>query len=333
MALSTPESVAELFRAILHRDPQPAELQALTELAAAEDLAAVALRIARSREADRNAVPLFFPPGHFYSPVVDPRLLQGRISEKRSDAPREVPGIDLDLDRMVRFWADSLARHARETPFPETLAPSHRYHFRAPTFGYGDAIMLRAMLLHYRPRRLIEVGSGWSSACTLDTIDEAKLATELTFIEPYPALLGEVLRDADRSRVEVVEAAIQDVPVARFEALEESDILFIDSTHVVKTGSDVVFELGEILPRLKPGVVIHFHDVFHPFEYPYEWAVIENRSWNELYALRAFLAFNAAFEIVFFNDFFAQLARPVLERDCPLFLKNTGGSLWLRRRA
>jgi hypothetical protein len=276
-------------------------------------------------------VPLFFPPGHFYSPVVDPRLLEGRIRKEREPVLRELPGIDLDLERMTRFWTDHLARNAAETPFPETPAPSHRYHMQAPTYGYGDAITLRAMILHWRPRRFIEVGSGWSSACTLDTVAEARLATELTFIEPYPELLGDVLWDGDRERVEIVASPVQDVPLTRFEALRENDILFIDSTHVVKTGSDVVQELGEILPRLEPGVVIHIHDIFYPFEYPHEWAVQENRSWNELYALRAFLTFNPAFEIVFFNDFFAQLARPVLERDCPLYLKNTGGSIWLRR--
>jgi hypothetical protein len=326
------EAVTGLYRAILLRNPQPEELEAMSALlAGGEDLAAVALRLAQSSEAERHRVRLFVPPGHFYSPVVDPRLLEGRILKVRETMLHELPGIDLDLGRMVRFWSDHLAPQARGTTFPESPSPSHRYHFQAPTFGYADAITLRAMILHHRPRRLIEIGSGWSSACTLDTVSEAKLRTELTFIEPYPDLLGEVLRDGDRERVEILEAPVQDVPLSRFEALEEDDILFIDSTHVVKTGSDVVQELCEILPRLKQGVVIHIHDVFYPFEYPHEWAVEENRSWNELYALRAFLAFNRSFEILFFNDFFAQLARPVLERDCPLFLKNTGGSLWLRR--
>jgi hypothetical protein len=325
-------AVTALYRAILLRDPRVDELETLSALlAGGEDLAGIALLLARSSEADRHRVLLFFPPGHFYSPVVDPRLLEGRIPKVREPVLRDLPGIDLDLDRMTRLWQHRVAAHARTTPFPEGPAPSHRYHFTNPAFGYGDAIILRAMILHHRPRRLIEIGSGWSSACTLDAVSEGRLETELTFIEPYPDLLHTVLREGDRERVEIVPLPVQDVPLARFDELGADDILFIDSTHVVKTGSDVVHELGEILPRLKSGVVIHFHDVFYPFEYPHEWAIEENRSWNELYALRAFLAFNEAFEIVFFNDFFAQLARPVLERDCPLFLKNTGASLWLRR--
>ena len=332
MTERTAEAVRGLFRALLQREPSPTEQEAmLARLSAGEDLADVALLLAESVEAERHRVRLFVPPGHFYSPVVDPRLVEDRIPAERAAVLRALPGVELDLQRMTRFWTDHLAPHARTTPFPETPSPSHRYHFQNPAYGYGDATTLRAMILHHRPRRLIEVGSGWSSACTLDTLDEAGLATEVTFIEPYPQLLRELMWPADRERVEILEAPVQEVPLSRFDVLEENDILFIDSTHVLKTGSDVVHELGEILPRLKPGVVIHIHDVFYPFEYPREWAVVENRSWNELYALRAFLAFNRSFEVVFFNDFFAQLARPVLERDCPSFLKNTGGAIWLRR--
>jgi hypothetical protein len=113
--------------------------------------------------------------------------------------------------------------------------------------------------------------------------------------------------------------------------MQAGDILFIDSTHVMKTGSDVCQELFEILPRLKPGVLIHFHDVFWPFEYPAAWVVQENRSWNELYGLRAFLMYNAAFQVEFFSDFFCQHFRPRIEAEFPTMLKNTGGSLWLRK--
>jgi hypothetical protein len=100
----------------------------------------------------------------------------------------------------------------------------------------------------------------------------------------------------------------------------------------VKTGSDVVYELFEILPRLRSGVVVHFHDVFYPFEYPFEWVVVRNYSWNELYALRAFLMGNQDWEIMFFNDYFARIERDRIARDAPEILRNPGGGLWLRRR-
>ena len=95
------------------------------------------------------------------------------------------------------------------------------------------------------------------------------------------------------------------------------------STHIVKTGSDVVYELFEVLPRLRSGVVVHFHDVFYPFEYPREWVLVRNYSWNELYALRAFLMGNHDWEIMFFNDYFVRTERARVERDAPEILMNS----------
>ena len=117
-----------------------------------------------------------------------------------------------------------------------------------------------------------------------------------------------------------------------FDALEAHDILFIDSTHVLKTGSDVSIELFDILPRLKPGVVVHIHDMFWPFEYPQAWAVQENRSWNELQAVRAFLYENGAWDILWFTDYMMHVDRALIETTCPRILRNSGGALWLRRR-
>jgi hypothetical protein len=121
------------------------------------------------------------------------------------------------------------------------------------------------------------------------------------------------------------------MPVELFQQLQCGDFLFIDSTHIVRTGSDVCFELFEILPRLAPGVIVHFHDIFWPFEYSRDWVVDENRSWNELYALRAFLTDNRNWGIMFFNDYFAKLERPLIENTFPTFLRNAGGALWMQR--
>jgi len=121
--------------------------------------------------------------------------------------------------------------------------------------------------------------------------------------------------------------------VTIYDELEAGDILFIDSTHVLRTGSDVVFELFEILPRLAKGVIVHFHDMFWPFEYPRSWAVEENRSWNELYAVRAFLINNDAWRVLFFNDYMRLFERDLIQRTYPNFLKNSGGALWLEKTA
>ena len=144
-------------------------------------------------------------------------------------------------------------------------------------------------------------------------------------------MLHTLLRSDDAQHFKLICRPVQDVEVGVFEQLESGDILFIDSTHVVKTGSDVIFEFFEVLPRLNNGVIVHFHDMFFPFEYPRHWVIDENRSWNELYLMHAFLMYNNAFEIVFFNDFFARRYRTEAEAAAPSFLVNPGGGLWLRK--
>ena len=115
----------------------------------------------------------------------------------------------------------------------------------------------------------------------------------------------------------------------KFEALEEV-ILFVDSTHVAKVGSDVNHLFSEVLPILKPGVLVHIHDIFYPFEYPKSW-IYEGRNWSEVYLLRAFLQFNECFKIVLFNTFLEHFHRDFFLRNMPLCLKNEGGSIWLKR--
>ena len=184
----------------------------------------------------------------------------------------------------------------------------------------------------YAPRKLIEIGSGWSSICSIDTIERYGISSGVICIDPYPELLKQLLGKTKlQLQLEVVGVPVQMAPLSVFEALGKDDILFIDLTHVLRTGSDVCFELFEILPRLAPGVLVHFHDMFWPFEYPRSWAVEENRSWNELYAVRAFLTDNEQWEVVFFNDYFAKLERKLIEDTYPNFLRNSGGALWLRR--
>jgi Methyltransferase domain len=152
---------------------------------------------------------------------------------------------------------------------------------------------------------VIEIGSGYSSVALLD-VNQRHLdnAIACTFVEPYPELLESLLRPGDRERIRIHPHPVQDVGREVVAPLRAGDVLVVDSTHVLKTGSDVNTILFEILPALASGVYIHFHDVFYPFEYPREW-VYQERAWNEVYARRAFLQYNDAFEIVYFNHFFA----------------------------
>lgn len=300
-------------------DPQVAQLQSALQAATAE--------LASLREACG-----FVPPGHFYSPI--PALAEIRRDEARifAEPPRSIAGIALrEADQLALL--EEFAQLYPGIPFGEQPLPGLRYHYDNPSYAYSDGIMLHCMLRHLKPRRLIEVGSGFSSCVTLDTDQRFLGGTmALTFIEPYPDLLHSLTSDADRARITIIPTRLQDVPLDVFRQLEAGDVLFIDSTHVGKIDSDVNRVFFDILPALAPGVVIHFHDVFYPFEYPREW-IWFGRAWNELYMLRTFLQFNSSFSVLLMNTFMAHFHRPFFEEKMPLCLKNTGGSIWLRKNA
>jgi hypothetical protein len=267
-------------------------------------------------------------PGHFYSPIPSLAELREREAQIWPDPPPSLPGIDLNVEGQLALLRE-LAAFYPDVPFPRTQGAT-RYWFENPAYSFGDAIFLFAMLRHLRPKRVIEIGSGFSSAAMLDTNERfLDRAVALTFIDPDLTTLESLLRADDR--VETIAARVQDVPLARFDALAAGDVLFVDSTHVAKTGSDVNQILFEIVPRLGSGVYVHFHDVFYPFEYPKEW-VFEGRAWNEDYLLRAFLAFNGAFEVVLFSQYLARFHREWLARELPMVLENPGGALWMRRK-
>lgn len=273
--------------------------------------------------------PMAYPPGHFYSPLADTDDVESR-AESIFAVPDSVAGIDLRAEHQLAL-VDRLRRHHADQPFTAKAQPGGGYHFENTFFSYGDAIVLHCLLRHLSPRRLIEVGSGYSSAVILDTNDrflDGRLAC--TLIDPYPERLGAVVGDPERRGARVIASRVQEVDPSLFDELEAGDVLFVDSSHVVKAGSDVHFLLLEVLPRLRPGVVVHFHDVFYPFEYPEEW-IARGLSWNEAYALRAFLAFNADFEILLFSSYLAACHRPAVAAALPLWDRDPGSSLWLRR--
>lgn len=268
--------------------------------------------------------------GHFYSPVVDPELVVDYVARERLATTKDIAGIEFPLDEMEEFWRvnrDFIAA----TPFQDRPGGVHRYGYIGGPYNFGDAITLRAMIGAFRPRRVIEIGSGYSTACMLDTADELGLIDfEIVCIEPYPARLKSLLRISDAARVRIIEAGVQATNLEDFRRLERNDILFIDSTHVLKTGSDVHFELFHVLPVLKPGVLIHFHDCRWPLEYPDKLIFDDNRSWNEVYALRALLMYKTRFRVFFYNSLFALECRALVQEVCPVFLKNPGSAIWLK---
>jgi predicted O-methyltransferase YrrM len=273
----------------------------------------------------------FAPPGHYYSPLPDYELVQSQYDTLVPSLPATLPGIDLNVAGQLALMAD-LARFHDERPFTDKPGGGTRYYYDNQFFPRGDAIALFAMLRQHHPRRVIEIGSGYSSAIMLDVIERFEPQIDLLCIEPDASRLRTLLRPDDFSRFRLIEQTMEAVPDTAFDVLQANDILFVDSSHVVKIGSDVARLIFRILPRLAPGVLVHVHDIFWPFEYPRVWYA-EGRAWNEGPFLRSFLMYNRAFQIAYFNHFLASFHAADIARHLPDCLKHPGGSLWLRRLA
>jgi predicted O-methyltransferase YrrM len=269
------------------------------------------------------------PPGHVLSPIHS--IPEVKKCERELYAiTRVMPGINLKEEEQLHLF-DELRRYYPEQPFPAQKIATRRYWFENPAYSYSDAILLYCLMRHLRPRRIIEVGSGYSSCAMLDTNEIFfNHEIECTFIDPEPQLLRSLIREDDLSRITILEQQVQDVDLTLVSKLEKNDILFIDSSHVSKVGSDVNHIFFNMLPLLQSGVFVHFHDIFYPFEYPLDW-VYEGRAWNETYLLRAFLQYNEQFEIQLFNTFIDWFHKQKYFSDMPLVQKNTGGSIWLKR--
>ncbi|HEY6131479.1 MAG TPA: class I SAM-dependent methyltransferase, partial [Halioglobus sp.] len=202
---------------------------------------------------------LYVPPGHFASPI--PCLDEIRQDEARlfDKMPAAIPGVDMHSDEQL-LLLNEFVGYYHQLPFTAEKSDGLRYYYDNPAFSYCDAIILFCMIRKMKPNKIIEAGSGFSSCVSLDTNDLFFNGNiDLTFIEPYPRLLRSLLTDEDENRVRTIPCRLQDVELSEFDSLQANDILFIDSTHVSKIGSDVNYIFFEILPRLAQGVIVHFH--------------------------------------------------------------------------
>jgi methyltransferase family protein len=266
-----------------------------------------------------TARPPFVPPGHFYSPLTSSADARRALARDGS-APG---GVNLREREQL-----TLAAHFR--PVLEAPLPGPRYRPGNQMYSTGDAAVYRAMLQYLRPAKIIEAGSGYSTAIALDEAgaDPAFADLAVSCIEPYPDRLLGLLRPGDRERLTLLRQPVQDVPVPVYRTLRAGDILFVDSTHVVKPGSDVVWLVLDVFPRLAAGVVVHVHDMFWPFTYPDAW-LREHRDWTEAYLVQAFLSGNSDWEILLFSSW---LWHRHPEAVPPHLLRDTyPGSLWLRK--
>jgi predicted O-methyltransferase YrrM len=281
-----------------------------------------------------RAVQTAHPNGHFYSPVVDPSDVARRAAHIW-DQDREILGIDFNDQSHTEILQTLFPRFLPSYDYPERVNESEEirgFFTQNSQFSWLDARALFVLLRAWQPRRFLEVGSGFSTLLAAD-VNRRFLdgAMKISCIEPYPRPF---LESSEIALHRLFKEKVQDVPLDAFTQLEAGDLLFIDSSHVSKTGSDVNFLYFEVLPRLRPGVRIHIHDIFFPMDYPKEWVIDENRSWNELYVLRALLMYSTAFAVDFSCSYaiarFPDLVRSGL--SLPDGRAFGGGSIWLHRR-
>jgi hypothetical protein len=264
--------------------------------------------------------------------VNDPAELatrQGQIWHGRD----EMAGVRWNASQQLDLLQNALKGYVAEIDYPvQQPKTGIGYYYNNDQFPVLDAEVLYCMLCHFQPKRMIEIGSGFSSLITAD-VNRRKFGERLDFtcVEPYPR---QFLRDGVPGISRLMMSKVEDLDLGVFASLEEGDFLFIDSSHVAKTGSDVNYLFFEVIPRLKKGVMIHVHDIFLPDEYPKEWVLREGRSWNEQYLLRAFLQFNDAFEVVWGSHFMATRFAKEVHAVFPRFPSlGGGGSIWIRKTA
>ena len=272
-----------------------------------------------------------FPAGHFYSPVVDPGELRAAESRLWPDQPTSV-GIDFNDAYHRRVLEEFFPAYYGDFAYPlKADGNPLGFYVDNDQFSWLDCRALFVLLRAWRPGRFVEVGSGFSTLLVAD-VNHRFLngSMKLTCVEPYPRPF---LRSPELSIERLFAQKVQDVDASVFSDLEEGDVLFVDSSHVAKTGSDVNHLCFEVLPRLRQGVRIHFHDVFLPADYPKPWVLEQNRSWNEQYVVRALLMYSTHFRVLFGSSYafhaHAEALRAAL-RD-PADGYYGGGSLWLEK--
>lgn len=276
---------------------------------------------------------LSFPPGHFYSPIVDPDDLEERTDALWPSDPDAI-GIDFRPLEHQRILTEVFPKFIGDYRYPDLesqTAAEHEFYTGNSQFAWLDSRALFVLLRELRPKRVIEVGSGFSSLLMADVNRRwFDSGIQLECIEPYPRPF---LERGVPGITRLVKERVERLDLALFGELGAGDILFIDSSHVAKTGSDVNYLFFEVLPRLKAGVRIHVHDIFLPADYPRHWAIDLNRSWNEQYVLRALLSYSTAYRVMFGCNYAFLRHRGLVAKalGVPIEHAYSGASFWIER--
>jgi predicted O-methyltransferase YrrM len=321
-ALRGQEDAAPAAPAPVAADPAPEEIDEIGR--AIEVLAAASIETVQERG-------FHFQRRDYYSALNDLPFLRENPDLWHDRPPP--PAIPWDLDDQisrVRGFSAYLGELA-EVPF-EAPEGEPGYHWDNNFWRGADALMHYGLLRQVKPRRVVEVGCGWSSLLMAQALarneEEGAPAAAVDQIEPYPR---KQLLSALPAEWRLHETILQRADLSLFESLGRGDVCFFDGSHVARAGSDVVWFFFEVLPRLAPGVLVHVHDIFWPADYPDEWIFERGQTWNEQYVLQAFLMYNQAFRPLVCNSMLFQHRRADLDE---LFApapetQHSGVSVWL----
>jgi hypothetical protein len=266
-------------------------------------------------------------PVHFYQPIPDTQTLPETLWNQSS----ELVGIDMNDSMQLELLRKHFWKFRGEYdrfPAEPSSGPS-RFYLNNGLFEGIDALVAYCMVRHFKPSLIIEVGSGYSSL-VMGEAGAVSGACPLICVEPFPS---DFVSKGFPGLKSLVKKKVQEIDLDFFSQLQSGDVLFIDSSHTVKIGGDVNYLFLEVLPRLKPGVIVHVHDIFLPYEYPRDWVLDEFRFWTEQYLLKAFLAFNSEFEVLMANSYLSNRYQEDLKAAFPTLPAWGGGSFWMRRRA
>jgi hypothetical protein len=272
-------------------------------------------------------------PVHFYSPVPDLADLEARGVYGRRSALGGVafdePGQLARLARLGASWGKECDWPAEPTGRPE------RFFTENGGFSFGCAAATHCLIREHRPSRVVEIGSGNSSLVIAAALARNGAPSDYTIVDPYP---GPIVRGGLPGVTRVLAQRVELLDPAFFDSLSAGDVLFVDSGHTVRTGGDVNFLILDVLPRLAPGVLVHFHDIPMPDEYPRAYFTNPKFRvfWTESYLLQAFLAFNAAYDVLFAMAWLmgerpAQFAEAFPHYDRQRH-RAMSGSLWIQRK-
>lgn len=263
---------------------------------------------------------------HYYQPLINPK----KYLRKSLRDNRNLPGLDFNdkeqLEILSKFnYGSELVN------FPFTKTEKIEYYYDNSSYESGDAEYLYSMVRLFKPKRIVEIGSGFSTLMIQNAIKANKLADfkyscDHICIEPYEMpWLAELEVNLKRELVENIRPSF-------FEALETGDFLFIDSSHIIRPQGDVLFEYLELLPVIKPGVIIHIHDIFSPKDYPDGWIFDEHRMWNEQYLLEAILSSSSQYRVIGAVNYLSHSFREEFKEKFPVFAMQQGkepGAFWI----